>query len=253
MALKKILENLDGLDQSLHALYKKGEDGKFHLDIEDDDAGPLRRAKEHEVNLRKLAEQESERLKGQVTDLTGQLEQARSQQNQSTQELRTSLEKDFNTRLNQSKESYEGQIGALRTVFVKDVAERLAGEISTVPDLLAADMAKRLQVEIIDGQPVTRVLSRDGKPSAMSLDELKQEYFTNAAYAPIMRASNGSGGGANGANKNGAGGTKALAELSTAERVKLQKERPEEFARLVAEAAQASQAARENATYGRRT
>ena len=34
MALKAVLETLDGLDTSIAGLYKQGEDGKFHLDVE---------------------------------------------------------------------------------------------------------------------------------------------------------------------------------------------------------------------------
>ena len=58
MKLKKILTSVDGLDASIAALYEKREDGKFHLLLEDDDGAELKRAKEHEVGLRKIAEQE---------------------------------------------------------------------------------------------------------------------------------------------------------------------------------------------------
>src|SRR5687768_7705724 len=58
MKLKKILDSLDGLAEAIAALYTKKADGKFHLELEDDDAEPLRRAKEHEAGLRKIAEQE---------------------------------------------------------------------------------------------------------------------------------------------------------------------------------------------------
>ena len=34
MALKAILASLDGLDEATKALYTKGEDGKYHLDVE---------------------------------------------------------------------------------------------------------------------------------------------------------------------------------------------------------------------------
>lgn len=35
MALKAVLPSLDGIDEQLHSLYAKGEDGSYYLDIED--------------------------------------------------------------------------------------------------------------------------------------------------------------------------------------------------------------------------
>ena len=34
MALQMTLDSLDGLDESIQKIYKQGEDGKFHLDVE---------------------------------------------------------------------------------------------------------------------------------------------------------------------------------------------------------------------------
>jgi hypothetical protein len=237
--LKKILDNLDGLNDVVKGEYKQEADGKYHLQIEDDDAGPLKRAKEHEAGLRKIAERERDDARTQALSLQSEVETLRSQQNGDVQVARASLEKDYERKLGESKAQYETRIQSLektlRKVFVDDVAMQAAADISTVPDLIATDMKQRLQVEIVDGEPVTRVLTRDGKPSAVTIDELKEEYYKNEKYAPIMRAQGGSGSGADATpGKKGGGATKPLNEMNSKERAELLKKNPQEFNRLVA-------------------
>ena len=55
--LKRILETLDGLDETMAKLYKKGEDGKFHLDVEEETSGDgLKSALQKERKAREDAE-----------------------------------------------------------------------------------------------------------------------------------------------------------------------------------------------------
>lgn len=245
MKLKKILPNLDGLDEALHSLYTKGADGKFHLELEDDDAEPLRRAKEHEKNLREIAERDLSQAKkdlevvnGKVTELNDQIKKLEGAQSTDVQTLRETLTRENEERIRKIKEDHEKEKGSLETtikkVFVSDVANKLAGEIAKdegAAELLAQIMANRLQVEIVNGEPKTRVLQADGKPSGMSPDELKEEYFTNEKYAGIMRASGASGGGASGGSNNRDGVPKKLSEMGDKERTEWYNRDPAGFER----------------------
>jgi len=67
-------------------------------------------------------------------------------------------------------------------------------------NVLLPHIRSRLAVDYVDGNPITRVLGPDGKPSAATLDELKAEFVANEAFAPIIAGSKASGGGAGGSN-----------------------------------------------------
>ena len=54
--LKRILDTLDGLDEATANLYKKGEDGKFHLDMEEEPNDGLKSALQKERKAREDAE-----------------------------------------------------------------------------------------------------------------------------------------------------------------------------------------------------
>jgi hypothetical protein len=86
-------------------------------------------------------------------------------------------------------------------------AVMLAAEMS-IPgsaDVLLPHIKNRLTTEIQDGKPVLRVLDSQGKPSAMSVDDLRKEIESNPAFAPLLIGSKASGGGSitQGGNTNG--------------------------------------------------
>jgi len=85
----------------------------------------------------------------------------------------------------------------INNMTVGTAANSLANElaISGSADLLLPHIERRLAVEMSEGKPIVRVLGRDGKPSAASLDDLKAELGNNAAYAPILVGSKASGSG----------------------------------------------------------
>lgn len=236
--LKKILEKtaFEALHEELQKLYGVGADGKYHLKLEDDDAEPLRRAKEHEAGLRKIAERDLEAARTELAAAQGKVEELTKSQSSSTLELRADHEK----AVQKLKEEHDKKTKALedtiKKIFVNDVASTIAKDIAVddgAAELLSEVIRKRLTVEMVNGEPVTRVMAADGTASNMTPDELKNEYFTNEKYAGIMRASDASGGGASNGKKSGGATYKTLDDLGDAERTKLQKENPAEWQRLV--------------------
>ena len=57
-------------------------------------------------------------------------------------------------------------------------------------------LKSRLAKEVIDGKAVVRVLDKEGRPTAMTIEQLKDEYRSSPEYAPFVIGSkaNGSGG-----------------------------------------------------------
>jgi hypothetical protein len=242
MKLKKILPNLDGLAEAIAAFYTKRDDGKFHLSLEDDDGEELRRAKEHEKGLRQIAERERDDARTALTTTQTELDTLKANAPKDVQTLRETLTSEYEGKINKLKTDHskelEGLTGTIKQIFVHDVASGIAKDIAIdegAAELLTDAIARRLTVEMVDGKPLTRVVSADGKPSAMTPDELKKEYFTNERFAGIMRASDASGGGASGGGR-GAGGPKKLSEMGDAERTKMSKEDPVGFKKLMEDA-----------------
>lgn len=119
------------------------------------------------------------------------------------------LEKSWQEKLAKAQADAQRTIDALQgsitTMTVDNVAVRLANEIA-VPgsaDILIPHIKARLAAEQRDGQFVTVVRDAQGKPSAASLDDLKTEFTTSPAFAPVIVGSKASGGGAGGGSKGG--------------------------------------------------
>lgn len=219
--LKKIRENLEGLDETISKLYKQQADGKFHLQLEDDDAEPLRRAKEHEVGLRQIAERDLATRTTELETANTTIKQLQADAGKDKNVLREQLETEYKTKEDKLVKAHEKEKGVLeetvKTVFVDNVAQRIAADLSDIPDLLIPLIKNRLKMEIVDGKPVTRVMTEDGKESSMSPDDLAAEYRQNKKFERIIRASKSSGGGASGGS-GGGGASKKLADMGDAER-----------------------------------
>ena len=113
--------------------------------------------------------------------------------------------------------SFEGQIGTLKKELeligkkakeatldktVVDLATVLAGPHS---GLLVPHIRGRL---VMDDNDIIRVLGKDGKASALSLEDLKSEISNDKTFAPVIQAGRASGSGATGggSSNGGAGG-----------------------------------------------
>lgn len=204
MALKAILESLDGLPDAVKPEYKKGDDGKFHLDVEGIDdhpgVGALKRAKDYEKSERQKAAKQLSDLQTQLDALTeerdGILKGAIPKVDVEK------LENSYKEKLNKREKELSDQIGALtgnlQTMLVDNVAQSIAIKISRAPDLMLPHIKARLKAEFNEGKAVTRVLDEDGNPSASSIEDLQKELFTNPIFAPIIIGSKASGSGADG-------------------------------------------------------
>lgn len=231
--LTAILDSLEGVHASLHEHYKKGEDGKYHLET-DEDTGALKRAKQHEVERRKKAEKELGELRTAHEEMENEVATLRSNGNtRKADEVEKAWKKKYEDREKELTKQMDGLTGALRTQLEDNVAQSLAQKLSKSPSLLVPHIKSRLKAEIADGKATTRVLDKDGGLSALTLEELEKEVVANPEFAPIIIGSKATGGGANGGK--GGGATKKLSEMGDAERTELYKADPAAFNRMVAE------------------
>lgn len=193
MALKKKLnkEEHAKLSDVLKAEYIEDGDG-FRLDVDgDEDTGALKRAKDRESQLRKDAEKALKEAQDQL-DALG-TDDARKKGDIAT------LEKSWQTKLDTQKAEYEGKLGKLTghttKNLVDNVAIQLANDLSkSSPKVLLPHIRARLQADFEGDEPKTRILDKDGKPSAMTIDELKAEFVADKDFSGIITASKASGG-----------------------------------------------------------
>lgn len=229
MKLKLTLDNLDGLDESLHSLYEE-RDGKFHLLIDGyEDPAALKRAKDHEKEARKKAEKELKDLRAELDELKEKLEDGDVDKNRKKGDV-AALEQSYKDKIVKLEEKHSRELAdrdsTINRLLVDGVAESMAAELSDAPELLADIIRKRLKVD--NGE--TRVVDANGELSATTVEELREEFRTNKKYAAIIRGSQANGGGSGGGGKGG-GATKSFAEMTEKERTQLARENPAEYQR----------------------
>lgn len=205
MALKKKLtkEEHAKLSDALKAEYIEDGDG-FRLDVDgDEDTGALKRAKDREAQLRKDAEKEAKELRERLESIEG--DDARKKGDIAT------LEKSWQSKLEKQREEYEAKVSKLTShttkTLVDNVASQLAHKISNAPAIIMPHIKSRLIADFEGDTPVTRVLDKDGKPSALTIDELANEFVANKDFSAIITASKASGG-AGKPSQNGGGAPK---------------------------------------------
>ena len=130
----------------------------------------------------------------------------------------TALEKSWQEKLAKREaelnEAIQATYGQLRNVTVNATANAIAADLAVQgsASVLLPHIERRLSLETRDGKPVVVVLDKDGKPSAATVDELKEEISNNAAFAPLIVGSKASGAGGSA----GKGGGAAKKEMTRA-------------------------------------
>ena len=141
------------------------------------------------------------------------------------------LEKSWQEKLNKVIEEkdtalaqYQSMIHALT---VGATASKLAGDIALPgsSDVLLPHIQQRLTVETHDGKPTVRVLDKEGKPTAMSIEELRTEFMANPAFAPIIAGSKAQGSGKPAGQGGGQGGKQLYRdEMDATQKMEYQRE-----------------------------
>jgi hypothetical protein len=226
MKLKKLLTTLDGVDEKYHDLYEKQADGKFHLAVEDDDTAALKSAKDHEKAQRKLVETQLKEVQDKLDAAEAAKKKKKDDDARSTGDVEA-LEKSWQEKFDKQKADNAAETArltkALQGEKVEGVAQAMATKLAGKNALLILPhIERRLKVEIGTDGAKTRVLDAAGVPSALTVKELEEEFFTNPLFESIILGSEANGSGANGGQNSGAG-KKKFSDASPAEKVTYKK------------------------------
>jgi len=209
--LKYQLDSIDDLDDSTKKLYKE-KDGKFYLDIQGMPSGEDVSGLKAKVD-QLLAEKKAESKKAKEAEEAAEAARLGAAKKSGDVEA---LEKSWQAKYDAREAALNIEINnmqsAVTTMTVDNVAVRLANEMAVQgsADLLIPHIKSRLAAEQRDGHFVTVVRDAAGKPSASTLDDLKNEFASNPAFAPVIVGSKATGGGANGSNGGGAAKAKTI-------------------------------------------
>lgn len=208
MALKAKLDTLDGLSADVQKEYKQVEEGGkkfFTLDVEgaylhDEDIGPLKRARDYEKAEGAKAKQAAKEAQSRLDALQEELDNMRrgAIPKGDVEKLEGSWKEKVAKITAELTTERDGALKTLQTLLVDNVAREIATKISTAPDLILPHVKARLTTEKTSEGYVTRVLDADGKPSALTVEELQKALSTDKRFAAIIIGSKASGGGANG-------------------------------------------------------
>lgn len=209
----------DALDDVKKGLYIE-KNGSYVLDT--DEADDLRRTLDAIRGDNAALKAELDQIKQAKDDADKAAREAAEEAARKKGDV-TALEASWKSKVDEAErkgaETAAGLRKQIEALTVGAAADKIAAEISTVPELLAPLIRGRLQVEMDGETPAVRVLDDTGKLSAKTLEELKQEYVDNPKYAGILIGSKATGGGASGNLPGGAGGAKKISEMNEVERV----------------------------------
>lgn len=230
MALKKQITKAeyDNLPEDFRKEYKaQGEN--FVLDIEGDDGTDWKHKREIEAEHRRRAEEKAKKLQDEVDDMRrGAIPKGDVE----------ALENSWKTKVAEAEQRGKDREGELLGVIAQTSVTNVANEVAQIfmaPAAMVPMIRGRLKSEIVNGVATTRVLDKNGQPSALTLEDLKNEFKNDATLAPVLVGSKASGGGAGGGNGGQGAGGKKLSDMNDKERKELYQRDPAEFRRLVAE------------------
>lgn len=225
--LKLQVEKLDDVAKEFHGLYEEKE-GKFHLKVEGiEDTGALKRAKEHEKSLRQAAEKQAREEREAREALDKKIEELQGKKHKDAGDIEA-LEKSWAEKLSKEKAKDAEEISRrdswLRDLTVNAAANAMAAELAVTVNgvstakALMPHIQSRLAMDMRDGRPVAVVLGPDGKPSALTIEDLKNEFINDAAFAPLIVGTKAAGAGGQGGKGGGATGSADPSKMTTAEK-----------------------------------
>lgn len=264
MALRAVLESLDGLAEPIQEQYRQGEDGRFYLDVTDVDSMPaiegLRRKnrelldKERKVKQRLDAlmeslgvssPEEAEALREKM-ERSGQgggdAEKVREEYEAKLAQMRDQAKRETD----QAREEADRERAAARNYFLDSEITRAIIAAQGTPELLGHVVRAHLDVERDDdGRFRLRVLGPDGQPriknssgDPFGLDDLVEELKADPKYGRAFDAPNRTGGGAPHNSRTASVGVNPFKKESRnlTEQMRLMREQPETARRLAQEA-----------------
>lgn len=243
--LKLILESLDGVEENVKGLYRKGQDGKFYLDTEEDANTKKRLDEFRENNIKLMKDKEELEKKLKDVDPVKYKEMlAKIQAIEDKQMIEAGkLDELVNQKTERMRIEYDNHIKELTAAIELKDKEILSGHTRLSEVLIDSELTKALTKiggvragamedliargrrmwALIDGKPVPKegdriIYGKDGK-EMLTFDEWAKIQTETAPY--FFESSSGSGSHGSQQQQSGSVSTKKLAELPPAERLKV--------------------------------
>lgn len=219
--LKFQVSSLTDVDEAARPFYVKKADDRFELAVDGiDDTSSLRNALASEREERKTA-------KARVTELEEQLRTVQESARTAAQEharnsadvraIEDGWKKKHAEELaardatiaakdGEYKPQIEKLRGNLQRLLVENEAARIASAIAMpgCASILIPHLRQRLSMTERDGEQVTVVLDKAGKPTNLTTAEFQSQFGAEAEFAPVLIGGKGSGSGSAGAKVGGA-------------------------------------------------
>lgn len=233
MALKALLDTLDGLDAGIAGLYSQREDGKFILGVDDAEeafAPGLTKNRDEILKEKKALEEQLKLMKDvdaeEYVRLKKEAEEAarkRDEEAGNWRNLEKQLLEKHNTELGKRDQRIEKLGKALNKELVESKAAQAIAKAKGVPTLLLPHVSRSIKVveneqtgdftpTVID--PVTgQTRIGDTKGTPMTIEQLVEEMRTQDVYSRAFEATGAGGSGSQGGGGGaGAGGVKLTRE-----------------------------------------
>ena len=196
----------DAFPKELQKHFKQVEGDEDNFDNGEEEATSLKTARDRERDAAKKLREDKVALETRITELEDQVEEgagSKHSKDEEVQRVKDKAARDLAKVKLDAQTKTDKLMAQLRKTHVDNVAQQIATEISTVPDLMKSEIARMLAVNLDGDEPSTEVLGPDGKPTARTLQELKQDFLSNPKFAAILVGSKGSGSGAGGGGGGG--------------------------------------------------
>ena len=228
--LDKTVSSLDGVDEKYRDLYKE-QDGVFVLQVNksdgDDDLEAIKRK-----NQELLAEKKSEQAKRQAAEAEAQrVAEENARKNGDIESLEKSWAEKLANREAELNAKVESLTGTVSSMTIDTAAQGIASKIAVegAERYVIQDVKARLKLHTNeDGTVKVIVNDKNGNASAMTLDELSNEFVNSPEHKAVIKGTGGSGGGATGGG-GGNGGAKSPKDMTVEERLDWQNKDPDGF------------------------
>lgn len=150
-----------------------------------------------ELDRMKAKHQEAEKHRKEQEAAARKAAEEAAKKSGDVEALEKSWAEKFETAVSEKSQEAERLQQMVYSLTVGSTATNLAAKIAMdgCADGLKPHIQSRLKTEIVDGEPVVKVLGKDGKPSAMTIDDLEKELKDTPYLAPLIKGSSASGGG----------------------------------------------------------
>lgn len=227
------VESLEGIDEKFHELYEQ-KDGAYFLKVSgvvpESDIDGLKASRDALLAEKKEQQRIAQEAEAEKLRIEREAMEEAARQKGDWQ----ALEDSYKAKLAEKETEFTSQAETLRKQVYKltvgEQAIKLAAEISKphAQAIMSRFIEERLT---LDENNNVRVLDLQGKPSAMTIEDLKQEFKASAMFQDIVVINNSSGGGATGGGFGG-GAAKKPSEYSVQEMKDLRASNPELYNQL---------------------